>query len=109
MCVSVTFRPRVCWFYAYPIPGMAGAGGSLWYPIFWASLESFTKQGGSKLSFTVKKSYSSSILGVGIPQGLMCVCWGGGVRRKLVSIKQSHISKRWRKSVAQCYITNGQN
>lgn len=46
-------------------------------PIFWASLESFTKQGGSKLSFTVKKSHSSSILGVGIPQDLMCVCLGG--------------------------------
>lgn len=87
MCASVTFRPHVCWLYAYPTPGMAEAGGSLWYPIFWASLESFAKQGGSKLSFTVKKSHSSSILRVGIPQDLMCVCLGG-VRRKLVSIKQ---------------------
>lgn len=52
-------------------------------PHLWASLESFTKQGGSNLSFTVKKSHSSSILGVGIPQDLMCVCvWGGGVRKE---------------------------
>lgn len=74
MCANVTARPRVCLLYAYPIPALVEAGGSLWYPIFWASLESFTKWGGSKLSSTVDKSYSSSILGVGIPQDLM----GGG-------------------------------
>lgn len=51
-------------------------------PHLWASLESFTKQGGSNLFFTVKKSHSSSILGVGIPQDLMCVYLGWGSQER---------------------------